>query len=53
MLNNELLEIICCPQCKGELQYDSAKNTLTCTLCGKVYDVKDDIPILLPDSNGK
>lgn len=53
MLKKELLALICCPQCKGDLKYDSTKNTLSCISCGKVYEVKDDIPILLPDSNGK
>jgi uncharacterized protein YbaR (Trm112 family) len=53
MLPKELLEILCCPQCKGELQYDEKKNTLTCSSCGSVYEIKDDIPILLPDNDGK
>jgi len=48
MLKKELLEILCCPHCKGELRYDSQNNTLTCVSCGEVYEVKDDIPILLP-----
>lgn len=53
MLKKELLDIICCPKCKSELRYDAQKNTLTCTSCGKVYEVKNDIPILLPEENGK
>ncbi|MBI2428805.1 MAG: Trm112 family protein [Ignavibacteriales bacterium] len=53
MLKKELIEILCCPQCKGDLRYDTKKNTLTCTVCWKVYEVKEDIPILLPDHNGK
>ena len=53
MLKKELLEILCCPQCKGDLNYNSSNNSLTCTVCGKVYDVKEDIPILLPDHDGK
>lgn len=53
MLKKELLDLLCCPRCKGDLTYDSAHNTLTCTSCGKVYEVKDDIPILLPDTDGK
>lgn len=53
MLKKELLEILCCPQCKGELKYEPEKNTLTCISCGKVYEIKDDIPILLPDNDGK
>lgn len=49
MLKKELLEILCCPKCKGDLEYSSEKNTLTCNKCGKVYQVKNDIPIMLVD----
>ncbi len=47
MLSNDLLSILCCPKCKGDLNYDSGANTLTCTKCAKVYEVRDDIPIML------
>ncbi len=53
MLKKELLDILCCPKCKGSLNYDSQKNTLTCASCGRVYEVKDDIPIMLPDHHAK
>jgi uncharacterized protein YbaR (Trm112 family) len=47
MLKQELLDILCCPKCKADLVYDAEKNTLTCTQCGKVYRVENDIPIML------
>lgn len=49
MLKKELLEILCCPKCKGNLDYSIEKRTLTCRKCGKVYQVKNDIPIMLVD----
>ncbi len=49
MLKPELLEILCCPKCKGDLDYRPEQNTLTCKKCGHVYQVKDDIPIMLVD----
>lgn len=49
MLRKELLELLCCPGCKGDLDYDSERETLTCKLCGRVYEVKDGIPIMIPD----
>ncbi len=49
MLPKELLDILCCPKCHGDLRYEPEKNTLTCIVCGKVYAVKDDIPIMLVD----
>lgn len=49
MLKKELLDILCCPKCKGDLDYKSVESTLTCKKCGKVYQVKNDIPIMLVD----
>jgi len=49
MLKRELLDILCCPKCKSDLDYRAAENTLTCTRCATVYPVRNDIPILLVD----
>ncbi len=49
MLKKELLDILCCPKCKGDLLYDHEKNTLTCKKCTTVYPVRNDIPIMLVD----
>lgn len=46
-LEKELLEIIVCPKCKGELIYEEEKNRLICKSCLLAYPIKDDIPILL------
>ncbi len=51
MLSKDLLDILCCPKCHGDLNYSSDQNTLTCMKCGKVYEVKDDIPIMLVDED--
>lgn len=51
MLKKELLDILCCPKCKGDLDYNTEKNTLTCKGCGKVYPIKNDIPIMLVDDS--
>ncbi len=53
MIRQELLDILCCPKCKGELDYKPERNILTCKKCGHVYEVKDDIPIMLADDTGK
>lgn len=47
MLTKELLAILCCPQCKGDLRYDQEKSNLTCGVCGAVYEVRDDVPIMV------
>ncbi len=47
MLNKELLEILACPKCKGDLVYESDKDELICQGCRLKYKVKDDIPVML------
>jgi uncharacterized protein YbaR (Trm112 family) len=46
----ELLEILVCPKCKGDLEYrTSPDEELVCSACRLRYAVKDDIPIMLID----
>jgi len=49
MLDEKLLEILVCPKCKGELEYKPEANELICNACRLIYDIKDDIPIMLID----
>lgn len=52
MINKDLLEILACPKCKGpvKLQDDSG---LVCEKCMLLYEIKDDIPIMLIDKAKK
>ena len=50
MLDERLLEILACPKCKGELEYrKDPDEVLVCHSCSLVYEVRDDIPIMLVD----
>ena len=49
MISPELLEILVCPVCKGDLEYDRDGERLICHPCRLAYQIKDDIPIMLPD----
>lgn len=49
MLDKKLLDILACPKCKGELEYDKKKQRLICHQCKLAYPVKDDIPVMLID----
>ena len=49
MLDKKLLEILCCPKCKGELYYDEVNQKLICESCLLKYPVLDDIPVMLID----
>jgi uncharacterized protein YbaR (Trm112 family) len=45
-----LLDILACPDTHhAPLGYDAEAQTLTCTECGRVFEVRDDIPVLLLD----
>jgi len=49
-LDPQLLEILACPDTHhAPLDYDAEAATLTCTECGRVFEVRDDIPVLLLD----
>ncbi|KAB1440909.1 Trm112 family protein [Pseudodesulfovibrio senegalensis] len=48
-LNKELLDILACPECKGELTLLPDEDGLYCPKCAVVYPVKDEIPIMLTD----
>jgi len=45
----ELLEILVCPKCKGELEYRTDPESLVCQACRLIYAVEDGIPIMLID----
>jgi len=53
MLNKVLLDILACPQCKGDLEYDTENEKLICHDCRLKYAIKDDIPIMLIDEAEK
>jgi hypothetical protein len=48
-IHPELLEILACPQCKGGLRLNPAQDGLICDRCRLVYEIRDDIPIMLID----
>jgi hypothetical protein len=48
-ISNELLEILACPQCKGEVTLTEQQDGLVCRTCKLLYPIKDDIPIMLID----
>ncbi len=49
-LSPELLEILVCPKCKGDLEcQEQPEEALVCQACRLVYAVDDGIPIMLID----
>jgi uncharacterized protein YbaR (Trm112 family) len=48
-INKELLDILACPKCKGDIVLTKKKDGLICKSCKLVYPIKDDIPVMLID----
>lgn len=48
-ISNELLEILACPKCKGDIQLNEKGDGLVCNACRLLYPIRDDIPIMLID----
>jgi uncharacterized protein len=45
----ELLEILVCPVCKTPVKLLADGSGLKCSTCRRVYPVRDDIPVMLPE----
>ena len=45
----ELLEILACPLCREEVKPVANGDGLKCVKCGRLYPVRDDIPIMLAE----
>ena len=48
-LNKELLDILACPKCKGDIYLNSDESGLICDQCKLMYEIKEDIPVMLID----
>jgi hypothetical protein len=48
-VSKELLEILACPKCKGALELKETEDGLICRACKLLYEIRDDIPIMLID----
>lgn len=53
MINKDLLEILACPQCKGPVKLLKDQDGLVCEKCMLLYEIRDDIPIMLIDQAKK
>ena len=52
-LDAELLEILVCPNYRGDLDYQTDPEVLVCKTCGYRYPVRDGIPVMLIDEAEK
>lgn len=47
MIREELLEILACPKCKGNIRPTDKEDGLVCESCKLLYPVRQGIPIML------
>ena len=48
-LSKEIMEILVCPKCKGDLELEADEKGLICYPCELKYKIEDDIPNMLID----
>ncbi|MCJ7646268.1 Trm112 family protein [bacterium] len=48
-INKELLDILACPKCKGDVHLNEKEDGIICNSCKLMYPIRDDIPIMLID----
>ena len=48
-VSKELLDILCCPKCKGDIRLNQDRDGLICDSCRLMYPIKDEIPVMLID----
>jgi uncharacterized protein YbaR (Trm112 family) len=48
-IRQELLDILVCPKCKGKIYLNDEKNGLICDSCKLLYEIRDEIPVMLID----
>jgi uncharacterized protein len=46
-IDERLLAILVCPACGGRVRPDHPGDGLACESCGRVYPVRDDIPLMV------
>ncbi len=52
-INKELLDILACPKCKGDIFLNENEDGLICKECKLLYPIKDEIPVMLIDEAEK
>ncbi|HSW64564.1 MAG TPA: Trm112 family protein [Dissulfurispiraceae bacterium] len=48
--NKELLAILACPKCRGEIHLTEKEDGLVCEQCSLLYPIRDGIPVMLIDA---
>ncbi|MEK9774850.1 MAG: Trm112 family protein [Quisquiliibacterium sp.] len=52
-MDHRLLDILVCPICKGQLEFDQAAQELRCRQDRLAYPIRDGIPVMIEDEARK
>ena len=47
--SKQILDILVCPVCKTRVELLPDESGLKCASCHRVYPIKDEIPVMLPE----
>ncbi len=48
-INKDLVEILACPKCKGDVHLNEKGDGLVCPKCNLLYPIREEIPVMLVD----
>ena len=48
-ISQELLAILVCPVCRKPVRLLAGGTGLKCEVCKRIYPIRDDIPVMLPE----
>jgi uncharacterized protein YbaR (Trm112 family) len=50
-ISEDLIELLVCPVCRARVAPTAGGGGLECTGCGRVYPIRDAIPVMLADES--
>lgn len=53
MIEKQLIDILICPKCKGNIRLSKKRDYIICDTCSLAYVIDNDIPLMLIDSAKK
>lgn len=48
-ISRDLLNVLACPKCKGEISLSKNEDGLLCESCRLIYPIREGIPVMLID----
>jgi len=52
-ISSELMEILACPECKGNVRLEESGEGIVCDKCRIRYPVRDGIPVMIAEEAEK